>query len=73
MTFNVFNDMRSPDEIEECSAISVLDSVMVEKLSESCSRNSTNLLVSNHFEEGVNEEVAVAKIEVKEAKGQRSD
>ncbi|XP_060957656.1 uncharacterized protein LOC133029180 [Cannabis sativa] len=31
VTFNVFNAMRFPDEIEECSRISVIDSIVAEK------------------------------------------
>ncbi|KAM6550362.1 hypothetical protein CsatB_000170 [Cannabis sativa] len=31
VTFNVFNAMRFPDEIEECSRISVIDSLVAEK------------------------------------------
>ncbi|XP_060974216.1 uncharacterized protein LOC133039358 [Cannabis sativa] len=31
VTFNVFNAMRFPDEIEECSRISVIDSIVAER------------------------------------------
>ncbi|KAM6546008.1 hypothetical protein CsatB_026744 [Cannabis sativa] len=38
VTFNVFNAMRFPDEIEECSRISVIDSIVAEKFHKEASK-----------------------------------
>ena len=37
VTFNVFQAMKFPNEVEECSAMSLVDSLVSEKFAECCS------------------------------------
>lgn len=61
VTFNVFNSMRFPDEVEECSAVNVLDSIMNEN-------SIVKVLSLDQFEEeSDDEEALVIAMDVKEA------
>ena len=44
VTFNVLNVMTSPDEVEDCNLISVVDLVVIEKLNRCCNKEETRLL-----------------------------
>ncbi|KAL5570702.1 hypothetical protein UlMin_020299 [Ulmus minor] len=57
VTFNVFQAMRFPNEVEECSALSLVDSLVFEKFEESCS-NSMQLDVceNSNLEDRAEEE-----------------
>ena len=44
VTFNVLDAMKSPDEIEDCNFISVMDFVVAEKLHSCCSKEEINVV-----------------------------
>ncbi|KAH9704245.1 hypothetical protein KPL70_011377 [Citrus sinensis] len=44
ITFNVLDAMKSPDEIEDCNFISVVDFVVTEKLHSCCSKEEINVV-----------------------------
>ena len=44
VTFNVQDAMKSPDEIENCNFISVVDFVVAEKLYSCCSKEEINIV-----------------------------
>ena len=48
VTFNVLDAMKSPDEIEDCNFISVVDFVVAERLHSCCSKKKINAVT---FEE----------------------
>ena len=43
VTFNVFKAMKLPDEPEECSVISVIDTLVTKELKKSCYEDSLEL------------------------------
>ena len=59
VTFNVLDAMQSPDEIEDCNFISVVDFVVAERLHSYCSKEEINVVT---FEELDDEDRGVAKI-----------
>ena len=59
VTFNVLDAMKSPDEIEDCNFISVVDFVVTEKLHSCCSKEEINVVT---FEELDDEDRGVANI-----------
>ena len=59
VTFNVLDVMKSPDEMEDCNFISVVDFVVVERLHSCCSKEESNVVT---FEELDDEDHEVANI-----------
>ena len=59
VTFNVFQSMKFPSDVEECSTISLVDSLVTEK-TELCCRNPLQfaLLDSSNLEDENEEECA---------------
>ena len=51
VTFNVFRAMRLPDESEECSVISVIDTLATEELRKSCYEDSLEMSLLCDFDE----------------------
>ncbi|KAL5573402.1 hypothetical protein UlMin_022999 [Ulmus minor] len=47
VTFNVFQAMKFPNEIEECSALSLVDSLVSEKFAECCSSPMQSVVLEN--------------------------
>ena len=59
VTFNVMDAMKSPDEIDDCNFISVVDFIIVERLHSCCSKEEINAVT---FEELDNEDCGAANI-----------
>ena len=59
VTFNVLDVMKSPDEIEDCNCISVVDFVVAERLHSYCSKEEINAVT---FEEIDDEDRGAANI-----------
>ena len=59
VTFNVLDAMKSPDEIEDCNFISVVDFVVAERLHSCCSKEEINAVT---FEELDDEDHGAANI-----------
>ena len=57
--FNVFNVIKSPDEVEDCNFISVVDFVVVKRLCSCCSKEEINAVT---FEELENEGREIKKL-----------
>ena len=55
VTFNVLEAMRSPDEVEDCSFLSVVDFVVTDRMDRYCS-NEINKVTT--FEDVEEEDVA---------------
>ena len=51
VTFNVLDAMKSPDEIEYCNFISVVDFVVVERLHSCCSKEEINAVTIEEFDD----------------------
>ncbi|KAL5538366.1 hypothetical protein UlMin_046146 [Ulmus minor] len=47
VTFNVFQAMKFPNEVEECSALSLVDSLVSEKFAECCSSPMQSAVLEN--------------------------
>ena len=47
VTFNVFQAMRFLNEVEECSALSLVDSLVFEKFEECCSSSMQSAVCDN--------------------------
>lgn len=59
VTFNVLNAMKSPDEVENCNLISVVDSAITKRFNSCCSRDEIKTAT---FEELEKEDVAAGHI-----------
>ena len=51
VTFNVLDAMKSPDEIEDCNFISVVDFVVAEKLHSCCSKEEINVVTIKELDD----------------------
>ncbi|XP_062114279.1 uncharacterized protein LOC133825337 [Humulus lupulus] len=56
VTFNVFNSMKFLDEIEECSSLSVIDTIVAEKLLKETSKYGLGVISLEELEEMSEEE-----------------
>ncbi|KAH9658480.1 hypothetical protein KPL70_023512 [Citrus sinensis] len=60
VTFNVLDSMKSPDEIEDCNFISVMDFVVVEKLHSCCSKEEINAVTFEELDDEDHRAVNIA-------------
>ena len=65
VTFNVLNALKCPDEVEECSAISIVDSIIAEKMSILSSKGNKALSMEDLDEESEDEEAPLTWVETK--------
>ncbi|XP_062075667.1 uncharacterized protein LOC133779768 [Humulus lupulus] len=56
VTFNVFNSMKFPDEIEECSSLSVTDTIVAETLLKETCKDGLGVISLDELEEMSEEE-----------------
>ena len=65
VTFNVLEAMRSPDEVEDCNFLSVVDFVVADRIDRCCSNEINKVTTFKGFEE---EDVAANQIDWMEGK-----
>ena len=51
VTFNVLDSMKSPDEVEACNFISVIDFTVAERLHSCCSKEEINVVTFEELED----------------------
>ena len=51
ITFNVLNAMKSPNEVEDCNFISVVDFTVTERLNSCCGKEEFNAIIFEEFED----------------------
>ena len=51
ITFNVLNAMKSPDEVEDCNFISVVDFTVTERLNSCCGKEEINAIIFEEVED----------------------